>query len=287
MILNHFYEWPKTRQEYNIFFKEVFRLPNFWKDLGKKIAWNLVAHGGDTALKLSAWQYVYGGTWSPQEYADSNVYKPLVCGVLAFGPTAWLTVPFENASRAYYADKTWPIELRRNYTSPTQALFRIPFEEGITYLFKGGFPLIMNQAMFWTIYVNFYIFLKNKFFLFWVYNDFSYEWCKFCFQSIAFGIASTVAYPAYMTREMVDLWPKERGGFCTWNNSYRQCFKWMVENMELHMYNYMRGYTGWVRKYGFQYFIGLWMADSLGMMTNCNESWNGLEVQFPLYSESS
>lgn len=210
----------------------------------------------------------------------------MLCGLLAFTPTAFLTVPFENASRAYYADKTWPIELRRNYSSPTQALCRIPFEEGLTYLFKGGFPLVLNQAMFWTLYVNFYIFLKNKFFLFWVYNDFSYEWCKLVFQSISFGIASTVAYPAYMTREMVDLWPKERGGFCTWNNSYRQCFKWMVENMELNMYNYMRGYTGWLRRYGFQYFIGLWVADSLGMMSNCNEAWNSLEVQFPLFSES-
>jgi hypothetical protein len=55
-----------------------------------------------------------------------------------------LTVPFENARRAYYADKTWPLELRRNYKSPIQALLRIPFEEGPTYLFKGGFPIIAN-----------------------------------------------------------------------------------------------------------------------------------------------
>jgi hypothetical protein len=63
--MNHFYEWPKTRQEYNIFFKEVFRLPDFWKDFAKKTTYNLVAAGGDTAVKLAAWQYVFGGTWSP------------------------------------------------------------------------------------------------------------------------------------------------------------------------------------------------------------------------------
>jgi hypothetical protein len=130
--------------EYNIFFKEVFRLPDFWKDFAKKTTFALVAAGGDTAVKLSAWQYVFGGTWSPQEFADSNSFMPLICGILAFGPTAWLTVPFENARRAYYADKTWPLELRRNYTSATQALFRIPFEEGPAYLFKGGFPLVAN-----------------------------------------------------------------------------------------------------------------------------------------------
>ena len=45
--------------------REVFRVPNFWKDMGKKVGFGLVAAGGDTAIKLSMWQSVYGGTWSP------------------------------------------------------------------------------------------------------------------------------------------------------------------------------------------------------------------------------
>jgi solute carrier family 25 oxoglutarate transporter 11 len=47
---------------------------------------------------------------------------------MATVPTMYLTVPFENARRAYYADKTWPLELRKGYTSPINALLRIPFE---------------------------------------------------------------------------------------------------------------------------------------------------------------
>ena len=39
----------------NIFMKEVFRVPNFWSDLTKKITWGLVAAGGDTAVKLATW----------------------------------------------------------------------------------------------------------------------------------------------------------------------------------------------------------------------------------------
>lgn len=35
-VLNQFYDWPRTRSEYNIFFKEVFRLPDFWSELSKK-----------------------------------------------------------------------------------------------------------------------------------------------------------------------------------------------------------------------------------------------------------
>ena len=84
----------------------------------------------------------------------------------------------------------------------------------------------MNQFLFWTTYCTFYTFNKNKFFFFWLYNDFSYEYCKAINMTFSFALASVVAYPAYFAREMVDLWPKERGGHCTWNNSYRQCFKW-------------------------------------------------------------
>ena len=35
-VLNQFYEWPRTRTEANIFFKEVFRVPDFWSELAKK-----------------------------------------------------------------------------------------------------------------------------------------------------------------------------------------------------------------------------------------------------------
>lgn len=87
--------------------------------MAKKVTFDLVAAGGSTAVQLSAWQYIHGGTWSPQEFPDSNSYKPYVCGLVAFTPTCWLPIPFENARRAYYADKTWPIELRRGYTSAT------------------------------------------------------------------------------------------------------------------------------------------------------------------------
>ena len=100
--------------------------------------------GGDTAVKLAAWQFVYGGTNSPAEYADYNTFKHLVCAMAAFTPTCFLSVPFENARRAYYADRSWPLELRKGYSSPFNALYRIPFEEGPYFLFKNGLPLIAN-----------------------------------------------------------------------------------------------------------------------------------------------
>lgn len=98
-------------------------------------------------------------------------------------------------------------------------------------------------------------------------------------------LACTISYPFYFAREMVDLWPKERGGFCTWNNSYRQCVKWMITNMDIHFYNYLRGMAQWQYKYGYKYFIMLWMADNLGMYSSASESWTSSEVFFDLEQE--
>jgi len=98
---------------------------------------------------------------------------------------------------------------------------RIPYEEGPYYLFRGALPIVANQWMFWTTYLTLYTWLKNKNFHFWVYQDFSYEWMKLLHMGFSFGCASMAAYPFYYIREMVDLWPKERGGHCTFNNNYR------------------------------------------------------------------
>jgi len=39
-------------------------------------------------------------------------------------------------------------------------------------------------------------------------------------------------------------------------------------------------------RYGAQYYAALWVADNMGMMSNCNEQYNSLETQFPGFSES-
>lgn len=105
--------------------------------------------------------------------------------------------------------------------------------------------------------------------------------------AFSFGVASSLAYPFYYCREMVDLWPKERGGHCTWKNSYAENIKWQIENMDVLGYNFFTNYWQWMRRYGFTAFIALWTADNLGMMTNNSESFNSLETMFPSYVESS
>ena len=168
-IMKHFYEWPKSTQEFNIFFREVFKLPEFWPELWKKTSFALVQAMGDVGLKLAIWQFIYGGTHSPQDYVDHNTYKNFVTAQAAAIPVCWTAVPFENARRAYYADRSWPVELRRGYTSGINALLRIPFEEGPYYLIKGGWPICMHAYLYWSMFYMVFSWIKNKFHWLWTY----------------------------------------------------------------------------------------------------------------------
>ena len=60
----------------------------------------------------------------------------------------------------------------------------------------------------------------------------------------------------------------------------------MIEYMDQLYFNYLSGMWRWVGRYGFSYLIGFWVADNLGMFSNCNESFGSLETQFPISSES-
>lgn len=60
----------------------------------------------------------------------------------------------------------------------------------------------------------------------------------------------------------------------------------MFENMDMFYFNFLTGYTTWFKRYGVSYIIALWMADNLGMFSNNNDAWAGLEYQFPISAES-
>ena len=122
-------------------------------------------------------------------------------------------------------------------------MLRIPFEEGPSYLFKGSFPIIARDYMLVSGFFTTYVWLKNKMFFMWIYNGFSYEYCKFLMMVGSWAFAMALSYPCHFAREMVDLWPKERGGHCTWNNNYRYAITWMTENADLAFTNYFSGFA--------------------------------------------
>lgn len=76
--------------------------------------------------------------------------------------SAPVSVPFELTRIAYYADKTFPKELQRGYTSYFNALTRIPFEEGPYYLFKNSAPIYVKNFLSSLTMFYLFDFLKDK-----------------------------------------------------------------------------------------------------------------------------
>lgn len=77
------------------------------------------------------------------------------CSLIAGGLGSFIGTPADLILVRMQADGSLPAEQRRNYTSFFNAAKRIPAEEGVTSLWKGGVPTItramaLNFAMFTT-----------------------------------------------------------------------------------------------------------------------------------------
>jgi len=131
-----------------------------------------------------------------------------------------------------------------------------------------------------------YAFLKNKFFFFWVYHDFPYWYIKLFNFVAAWTFGWGVAYPFHYARELVDLWPKERGGHCTWNNSYSTSIRWMFENIDILYTNFFANYWTYMVRKGIPIWIMMWMLDNNGFFTNSMDNHLSLETMFPISMES-
>lgn len=123
-------------------------------------------------------------------------------------------------------------------------------------------------------------------FFLWVYQDFSYNMVKFVNFFFAFSIGWLFAYPWHYARELVDIWPKEKGGNCTFGNNYNQSIRWMFDNVDILMTNFFPNFWVHMIRKGIPIYIMLWILDNQGYYTNSADSHLSLESQFPVFMES-
>jgi solute carrier family 25 oxoglutarate transporter 11 len=228
----------------------------------------------DYGMRIASLHKFWGGTWSPMCYQDFNSPKYFLFSYISAIPVCWIGIPFEVARKAYYADQSWPHDLRKGYRSPLHALFKIPFSEGPLYLFKGGLPVYLGNLQFTAVTFFAYTWLKNKCFIFWVYNDINYSWVKFWCLNIAWVFGSVLGYPFYHLKEMMEVWPKERGGRCTFQGSYWNAAKFLRQNYDVYNTNFYEFYWRWFRTQGLIFYIAIWQADNMGLFTNNMSDFN-------------
>jgi hypothetical protein len=101
----------------------------------------------------------------------------------------------------------------------------------------------------------------------WRVGEMPYAPCKAVLLTISAWFASIFSYPFAVTiREMVDFWPKEKGGICTWDNNYRKAAVWL--------WYHEWGNNGWPGMFNNYFwrnfpwmFASVWIADKMGMFT--------------------
>lgn len=101
----------------------------------------------DIPARVTAFRYFNNGWQKPFGSFEFLFMRKIPTTLLAALFTAPVGVPFELARMAYYADKTYPKELQRGYSSYFNALRRIPFEEGPYFLFKNSAPIYIRNFL--------------------------------------------------------------------------------------------------------------------------------------------
>jgi hypothetical protein len=135
-------------------------------------------------------------------------------------------VAIDMATRAYYADKTFPKELQKGYKSFLDCFKRIPFEEGPYYLFKNSFPLFIKHSFGPFTAFFCYDWLIDKASVLWRATTFPVLPLSLLCAAFGTYFGAVFTYPfAHAVREMVDIWPKK--GVDPFGGNYRKASIYM------------------------------------------------------------
>ena len=124
-------------------------MDNFKKSMRTRAQYAMFSGGVDWAARLALFRFVNNGWQATWGSFDHGFPRKIPGSILAAAISAPLGVPFEIARMAYYGDKSFPKDLQRGYKSYFNALWRIPFEEGLIiyiYIYKLKAPIICSRT---------------------------------------------------------------------------------------------------------------------------------------------
>jgi len=219
----------------------------------------------DVGPRLALWRWMTAGLWKSWITWDIEFWRRIVPTVLVSASTCWLSVPFETARAAYYADRTYPKELQKGYTSIANALYRIPKEEGPHYLFKAAVPICARNYVAFSFLMYLFDFAYDKVRVFEEGMDSPRFLGKFAAASFATGWACFASMPWDVTvRRLVEFTP-QIDGKNAFDGNYRKAlsYLWYYKQMG----QYFVGFNAYFWKNAPGMFMTLWLADNLGLFT--------------------
>jgi solute carrier family 25 oxoglutarate transporter 11 len=144
-LLRTKYEPPANLKQFSIYCSQIMKMNNFKKGIYNRLQHATLISFFDYGLRWGVYRWCTEGIYRPYAQVDHQFWRRIIPTLFASAVTSVLSVPFEVARACYYGDRTYPKELRKNYTSPLNALLRIPREEGPWYLFRNSFPIIARN----------------------------------------------------------------------------------------------------------------------------------------------
>lgn len=239
----------------------------------------------DVGIKVGVWRHLVGGWAQIWGSVNTDVWKRLGPSVVASFLTCWTAVPLEIARKAYIADKKFPEHLRRNYRSVANALFRIPFEEGPSYLFKNGQPTMLHNFILTGVTLSTFDFLIDMFSI--IYDN--YSMAKYPFKIVSgilsVAIGTMMAYPFGKTvRDVIEMYPRQIGGE-TLNYDYKKAFHRVAYQTQWSQN--LAGYGTHMLSHGPGLFAVLFIAESLGMFKSWRTDftrWPGINAVSDIYA---
>ena len=265
-LLAKYYEPPTNFAQARTWFNSVTSLESFNK--GRKDVRQLALYGAvfDMGLKLAVFRQFNSGWQSNFGGVEYSYYRKIPTIFASFLVTSPFAVAGDMALRAYRADKTFPAELQKGYTSYFNAYRRILAEEGPYYLLKNTFPLFAKHTLgpFTAFYS--YDWLIDKLSIIWRTSNNPVLPVKLFAATFATWLGVNFSYPfAHAVREMVDLWPK-KNGVDLWKGNYRKAAVslWYGPSWNI-------GFAGLYNRYFWNvaplYFMSIMLADQFGLFS--------------------
>jgi solute carrier family 25 oxoglutarate transporter 11 len=146
-LLAKHYEPPVNATQYKTWFNAVTSLESFNKTMRDARQLALFGAFFDIGLKLAAFRQFNSGWQSNFGGFEYSYYRKIPTIFGSFLVTSPFAVAGDMVLRAYHADRTFPRDLQKGYTSYFNAFRRIPFEEGPYYLFRNTLPLYIKHTL--------------------------------------------------------------------------------------------------------------------------------------------
>ncbi len=230
-MLQH-YEPPVGFTQWATFFRETRSLDSFRAGLNSRMQIGVATGALSIAPQIaltrqfnSGWSCNFGGF----EY---SYYRKLPTFFAAMAVSSPFGVAVDMATRAYYADKTFPRELQKGYKSFLDCFKRIPFEEGPYYLFKNSFPLFVKHSFGPFTAFFCYDWLIDKASVLWRATTFPVLPLSLLCAAFGTYMGAVFTYPfAQAVREMVDIWPKKGGDAFGGNYRKASIYMWFHQTL--------------------------------------------------------